>query len=44
MGEIGEKDRERPVLHHFVEAVHDYDDELGRERTIRLGDDETFHA
>ena len=43
-GEVGEQDRKRPVLHEFVDAVHDSNAQLGRGRTLRLGDDETFHA
>ena len=42
--EVGEKDSERPVLHDFLEAVHDSDAQLGRERNLRLDKDETFHA
>ena len=41
---VGKKDPDLPVLQHFVDVVHGSDAKFSREPTIRLRDDDTFHA
>ena len=41
---VGKNDPELPVLQHFVDVVHGSDVQFSRESTLRLCDDDIFHA